>query len=350
MRYHFDSVTAGTIKGWIVAAPGEDIKVQVVSDGKSLLRSLTWHDRSDVVQAYPGTELRCGFLAVFDIVLEGRQKTVGVTITGSQSGSISTEIEVLSTRYDRYLSSFWSHACHVARCFPARNHASRSDKDASSLQNSPNEMLTIANHLYILKDEGVIGDFAEFGCFKGFSSSLLSFACSALGIHMHVFDSFMGLPPSDSVYYKPGEFTGSLEEVRENIGNFGALDAVEFHKGYFSETVTGKELPTLVALFMDVDLQSSSKDVMSAYSALQARGAIFSHECAASDFAECRVIGGRIHPDDVILPIRDAFERNGAELSGRYLVGNTGAFWRTANGIPVADFHETISLVKNFRV
>lgn len=347
MRYHFDFVTNSTIKGWVVAKSGENIEMQISSGGRSLLRTVTWHDRPDVAQAHPDAALRCGFLALFEADQKSRQRTIEVTIRGSNSGIAHTGIPVLSTSYDRFLSRFWSHAGHVARCFPSHNTTSRSEKDASNLQNSPYEMLAIANHLYVLKEAGVLGDFAEFGCFKGFSSSMLSFACNELGIQMHVFDSFMGLPPSDSTFYSEGDFAGTLDEVKENIRNFGVIDAVEFHKGYFSETVVGKNLPRLVSLFMDVDLQSSARDVMSALSALNVRGSMFSHECSARDFNNGNVVGGRVHPDDVVSPIRQAFEHEGVELNGRYLIGDTGAFWRKETGIPVADFQETISVAKS---
>ena len=68
-----------------------------------------------------------------------------------------------------------------------------------AVASSAPEMLSIAHYLYVLKSRGMWGRFAEFG-FKGFSMSMLSAACFQLGMAMDVFDSFAGLPPSDSKY------------------------------------------------------------------------------------------------------------------------------------------------------
>ena len=53
-------------------------------------------------------------------------------------------------------------------------------KDFLCKANSPIEMISIAHHLYVMKSYGITGDFAEFGCFKGFSSSMLSLRLFAL--------------------------------------------------------------------------------------------------------------------------------------------------------------------------
>jgi hypothetical protein len=73
--------------------------------------------------------------------------------------------------------------------------------------------------------------------FQGVSTALLSQACHQLGITLHCLDSFAGLPPSDSVYYQAGDFAGSLEEVSGNIKRFGRRECVEFHPGFFSDTL-----------------------------------------------------------------------------------------------------------------
>jgi hypothetical protein len=166
-------------------------------------------------------------------------------------------------KYIRFMSSAWTHCLFVAKYFPEINErASDLDKDRLCKQNSPGEMMSIIHHLYVLKSYGVSGAFAEFGSFKGYSSSMLSWACATLGIEMHIFDSFEGLPTSDSTYYRAGDFAGSLEEVHRNVELFGAIRKVEFHKGYFSESLRNCTLPPLISAWMDVDLQSSSQDVM----------------------------------------------------------------------------------------
>jgi hypothetical protein len=97
----------------------------------------------------------------------------------------------------------------VQRYFPQANERrSSADKDYTCKPNSAEELFTSAHHLYVMKSYGAQGEFAEFGCFKGFSTSMLSHACRLLGVRMHVFDSFAGLPPFDSIYYKAATSRG----------------------------------------------------------------------------------------------------------------------------------------------
>ena len=143
---------------------------------------------------------------------------------------------------------------------------------------------------------------------------------------MHIFNSFEGLPASTSTFYRAGDFAGSLEEVRNNIGLFGSLDNVVFHKGYFSKTLRNYTLPPLMSLWMDVDLESSAQDVMTIADRVDPAGAIFSHGIGASDFDGLSVIPKK-SPDSVVgPPIVDRFADLGAELDGAFVYGDTGAF------------------------
>lgn len=237
--------------------------------------------------------------------------------------------------YLRFILSAWHHCRFVAKYFPNINgRATPLDRDYFCKQNSPEEMISIIHHMYVLKTDGVSGEFAEFGCFKGFSSAMLSWACSQLGIRMHIFDSFEGLPTSDSSGYQNGDFSGSLDEVRGNIERFGELGNVVFHKGYFSESLKNFSMPSLMTLWMDVDLESSAQDVMSIADNLDPAGAIFSHECIREQFENGKVTTVR-GPDDVVGPIIDRFAALRLELNGAFMAGNTGAFWRLPSGIPV---------------
>jgi O-methyltransferase len=251
-------------------------------------------------------------------------------------------------KYTRFISSAWNHCRFVDKYFPWENDAaSAPDKDFLCKQNSAEELISIIHHLYVLNSYGISGAFAEFGSFKGYSSSMLSWACAALGLEMHIFDSFEGLPASTSTFYRAGDFAGSLEEVRNNIGLFGSLDNVVFHKGYFSKTLRNYTLPPLMSLWMDVDLESSAQDVMTIANKVDPAGAIFSHELGASDFDGLSVIPRR-GPDSVVGAIVDRFADLGAELDGAFVFGNTGAFWRRSGGIPVlpnAALHRILSAI-----
>ena len=116
--------------------------------------------------------------------------------------------------------------------------------------------MTIAHHLFVLKSRGLTGAFAEFGCYQGYSTAMLSYACRLLAIPMHVFDLFAGLPGSDSTFYRSGEFAGSLADVTAHVDIYGAREMVTFHPGYFADTLSAFAMPDLIMLWMDVDLES----------------------------------------------------------------------------------------------
>ena len=103
-----------------------------------------------------------------------------------------------------------------------------SAKDFEAVASSPYEMLCIANDLYVLRSRGARGGLVECGCFKGFSTCCLSQACAWLGMQLHVFDSFEGLPPSEGGYYEEHDFLGTMEEVTDNLRTFGQPSAVQF--------------------------------------------------------------------------------------------------------------------------
>lgn len=222
--------------------------------------------------------------------------------------------------------------------FTAKNflHTSTSGgKDMAAVASTPQEHFLIAHHLYTLKSHGVAGDLVEFGCFKGFSTSCLSFACQLLGTRMQVFDSFEGLPPSASTYYEAGEFAGSLAEVERNVGNFGAAQVVSYHKGFFADVLPHVDLGPVACMWMDVDLDVSARDAMQALGSLDPRSCVFSHECAPQFFEADGRIKNDESPDAVLPSIREAFVREHRQPLGRFLSGNTGAVWDSARSIPV---------------
>lgn len=237
--------------------------------------------------------------------------------------------------YFRFLRSVWSHCLFVTRYFPSVNsRRSLGDKDFPSAQTTALEMMSIAHQIYVLKSYEVVGDVAEFGCFKGFSSSVLSYACKLIDIKMQIFDFFEGLPPSNSVYYSAGDFSGDLQEVKENVRIYGSLKSVDFHKGYFDNSLKALTLPQLKLIWMDLDLEKSATDVMSIADRLNPKGNIFCHECVPSNFMNGEIRAER-GPESVIPPIIDKFEALGAPLRGAFITGYTGAFWRAKGGCPV---------------
>ena len=147
-----------------------------------------------------------------------------------------------------------------------------------------------------------------------------------------MFDSFAGLPPSDSSYYKSGDFSGSIEEVSQNIRTFGKIENVRFFPGFFSSTVE-RYRETPLAVWMDVDLTSSAQDVMGILPRLSPSSVVFSHECEPADFSDCEIlaVGGS---DRVLPPVVSAFRSLGRDPVGCFLVGSLGAIWDRERGIP----------------
>lgn len=336
-----DEASTSIVRGWAVWTDTPQT-VQVWSGGKRIDRAVTWSDRPDVVETYPFSILRCGFMA--HIELPQLDFLAEIEIRISPAG-LSQKLQVPSIQYCRFLSSVWGHFNFVRRTFPLVNATSISDKDRHQRPNSPEEMMSIADHLYKLDRLGVTGEFAEFGCFKGYSSSMLSYVCELIGLRMHIFDSFEGLPKSESNQYTAGEFAGSRVEVTENIKQFGCPDCVVLHKGYFCDSLRTMKMPKLISLWMDVDLETSAKDVMTTFGSVDERGAVFSHECSPEHFADG--ISGPRGPDSVVPPIIDAYEIAGAQIAGRFIRGNTGAFWRDRTGIPVVENIIPLGLVED---
>jgi predicted O-methyltransferase YrrM len=168
-------------------------------------------------------------------------------------------------------------------------------KDHLTAATSPNEMLAIANQLFILKSYGVEGNVLECGCFKGYSTCCLSFACRRLGYPLVVADSFAGLPlePAEvgaDQYYQAGDFAGSRAEVEQNLRAFGLVDSVQLVEGWFSQTLRDWNRP-LALLWLDVDLESSAADVLKpCLPYLQPKGVIFSHEFTPEYIRNSKII------------------------------------------------------------
>ena len=211
---------------------------------------------------------------------------------------------------------------------------SSAGKDHAAVASSAEEHFLIAHHLMTLKAHELTGDFLEFGCFKGFSTSCLSFACQLLGTQMHVFDSFAGLPASGSSYYCSGDFAGSLGEVTRNVRNFGSPQNVNYHQGFFADTLPQFKTGMVSCIWLDVDLESSARDVMQILPRLDPRGCIFSHECWSDHFDEANSITAPRSHESVLPPVRDAFTADNRQPLGRYLVGRTGVIWDRARSVP----------------
>jgi len=135
---------------------------------------------------------------------------------------------------------------------------------------------------------------------------------------------------------------GSLPEVRRNVSSFGKIESVTFHPGFFADTLPKVDLQPL-CIWMDVDLESSSRDVMTVLGRLPVESCLFSHECRPEHFLRTGIQAIR-GTDSVMGPIVDGFRENGREITGRFLFGNTGAFWDRRYGIPVMPVDELLRI------
>jgi O-methyltransferase len=135
----------------------------------------------------------------------------------------------------------------------------------------------------------VEGDVVECGCFLGGSTANLSLICEIVDRRLIAYDSFEGLPaPTEGDKYATerteGAFRGDLEIVRDNVRALGAIDRVEFRKGWFEDTLPGHDTP-VVLCFLDVDYQASLRDcVLNLWPHLTERGYVFIDEYVLLDY------------------------------------------------------------------
>jgi O-methyltransferase len=128
------------------------------------------------------------------------------------------------------------------------------------------------------------GDVIECGSWKGGSAANLSLICKIVGRKLRLFDSFQGLPPPkaddrEGYLYNAGDYKGTLDEVKENIRRFGAIEVCEFVPGWFSETLPKLDTPVALA-FLDVDLEDSlATCVRHIWPNLVDGGSLFTDEC-----------------------------------------------------------------------
>ncbi len=219
-------------------------------------------------------------------------------------------------RYLYFLKSSYETFHAIEECFP---HSL--DTAGGGIGTSPEELLHIANHLYLLAAAGVPGVLLECGCFKGFSSSCLSHACAFLGRDLVVADSFEGLPGEAGAGeegYRPGDFRGARVEVEANVRLFGHIERVRFVEGWFRDSLPHFTEP-IALLWIDVDLYASATDVLeSTWQKLDPRAAIFSHEFLPE---QINADGRIVHPHEPPGAIRDAFAARGVEERAIHLAG-----------------------------
>jgi O-methyltransferase len=158
-------------------------------------------------------------------------------------------------------------------------------KNAATL---PTEQLYLVNRVLSIPPDRE-GNVAEFGCFKGRTSAILSLACAWTRRKLVIFDSFEGLPETrhasddavneTSFQYEAGQYRGAFEEVRERIRTEGDLSVCTFVRGYFDQTLPGRTGDQWALIFEDADLPSSVETILRfAWTSLAPGGLLLSHE------------------------------------------------------------------------
>lgn len=121
-----------------------------------------------------------------------------------------------------------------------------------------------------------LGDYYEFGLFRGYTFLQAFKHCQSLGmdkVHFYGFDSFEGLPPAEGIdeadgRFFEGQFACSLEEVGKNLADNGMDSSrATLIKGFYEDSLTEalrSEHPFRPAsvLMLDCDYYSSTKTAM----------------------------------------------------------------------------------------
>jgi len=104
-----------------------------------------------------------------------------------------------------------------------------------------------------LKSEGIEGDFAELGVWRGDTSCFLQLC--APGRVLHLFDTFSGFPEG-LTNDKPDRFKDtSLTQVKNRLGSAAN---VAFHVGYFPSTAAGLDATRFSLVMLDADCYPST--------------------------------------------------------------------------------------------
>ncbi len=125
------------------------------------------------------------------------------------------------------------------------------------------------------------GDIAEVGVYKGRSARLILEA-SGYQKHIHLFDTFSGLPsPCErdlkEHYFEGGEYYGSRKEVEEYLDDVKKYTT--FYEGVFPETSDPIKNKKFSFVNIDVDLYQGTYDALTFfYPRMERGGVIISHD------------------------------------------------------------------------
>lgn len=172
---------------------------------------------------------------------------------------------------------------------PAWEHARKqgilNKKLLKAARNYPDQVRMYNYWLQIqqIEKDGIKGDFAELGVYKGDSAKLLHLM--APGRTLHLFDTFEGFTTTDlqpekgeaSTYTTKNFADTSINKVLKNIGGNPTL--IKVHAGYFPQSAADKEDVSFALVNLDADLYNPTKAGLEYfYPRLSPGGVIFIHD------------------------------------------------------------------------
>ncbi len=139
-----------------------------------------------------------------------------------------------------------------------------------------------------LQTEGIEGDFAELGVWKGNSAAILAHFASQSSRRLFLFDTFSGFDQRDLVGIDQGpnrDFSDtSIESVRETVGH---PELTTYLQGYFPETITDEVRERRFALVhIDCDLYEPMKAALAFfYPRMPQGGMLILHDYSSGTWA-----------------------------------------------------------------
>jgi O-methyltransferase len=138
----------------------------------------------------------------------------------------------------------------------------------------PVRIFSIALALQTIKRDGLAGDMAEVGVFRGDTSYLINLLLPQK--RLYLFDTFEGFPVRDLEGVDTRFSNTSEEYVRSR---FADVTNVVFRKGYFPDTAAGLENSTFCFVMLDADLYKPTLAAMEFfYPRTVPGGYIFAHD------------------------------------------------------------------------
>jgi hypothetical protein len=121
------------------------------------------------------------------------------------------------------------------------------------------------------------GDYAEVGVFRGGSAKLM---CEVKGDkHLHLFDTFEGLPPAakvDGNIHRVGQYLADLQSVQDYLRGY---DDVYYHEGLFPDSTAQVEDRMYALAHFDVDLYEGTRACIEYfYPRMVHNGVMISHD------------------------------------------------------------------------